>query len=187
MGMLTLTAPPSFGFMKGATLSSTVVNGLNNLSGDGGTTGTSGHITSLNVSATTPTPVAGLSVGISYDYTDGPNLPFAPGVNTKSKYVNAATAYLMFQATEKLKLNARAEYTSASSGFWYAPTIAGDNAELFGLTGTVDYSLWKNVISRAEVRWDGSLNSERPYGGTTAAPGGQKNALTLALNVIYKF
>jgi hypothetical protein len=188
MGMLMFTAPTnSLGFLGGSTLNVTIVNGLNNASGDGGTTPASGHITSFNVSATTPTPLSNLKVGISYDYTDGPNLPFAPGVDTHSKYVNATTLYLMYQATEKLKLNGRAEYTSASNGFWYEPTPTSHRAELLGLTGTIDYSLWKNVISRAEVRWDHSLTGDQPYGGTVAAPGGQKNVVTLALNVIYNF
>src|SRR5439155_17413621 len=141
----------------------------------------SGHITCWQIGGTIPTPLKGLTLGVSYDYMDGPNLPFAPGVDTRSKYANAGTLYVMYQATEKLKLNGRAEYTSASDGFWFK-SAAGRNSELLGLTGTVDYSLWKNVISRAEVRWDHSLTGDRPYGGTVAAPGGQKNVVTLALN-----
>jgi hypothetical protein len=188
MGMIMLTAPTnSLGFLGGSTLAATVVNGLNNASGNGGTTLTSGHITCLNVSATVPTPLTGLTVGASYDYMDGPNMPFAAGVDTESAYLNATTLYAMYQATEKLKLNARAEYTSATSGVWYAPSATSHNAELFGLTGTIDYALWKNVTTRAEVRWDHSLNSDTPYGGTAAVPGGEKNALTVAMNVIYNF
>jgi len=156
-------------------------------SGNGGSSLSTGHITCWQIGGTMPTPVTGLSVGLSYDYMDGPNLPFAAGVDTRSKYANAGTLYVMYQATEKLKLNARAEYTSASSGFWYAPTPTSHNSALFGLTGTIDYSLWANVMSRVELRWDHSLTSDLPYGGTVAAPGGQRNAVTVALNVIYKF
>src|SRR6266496_6384562 len=36
MGQIALTAPESFGFLKGATISATAVNGLNNPSGSGG-------------------------------------------------------------------------------------------------------------------------------------------------------
>jgi hypothetical protein len=186
MGMIMLTAPESWGFLKGATLNTTVVNGLNNASGDSANSSiagapTPGHQTSLNVSATTPTPVTGLKVGLSYDYTDG-----FPG---KANYADVYTLYLMYQATEKLKLNARAEYTSASTGFWYAqaPGATPHGSELLSLTGTVDYSLWANVISRLEVRWDHSLTGDAPYGGTFAAPGGQKNVVTIAANIIYKF
>lgn len=185
MAMVMLTAPESWGFLKGATLNSSVVSGLNNPSGSGGSALSAGHITCWQISGTIPMPVKGWTLGASYDYMDGAPLGFAPTQN-KSTYVDAVTLYSMFQATEKLKLNARAEYTSATQGFWYTPSTSG-NAKLLGLTGTIDYSLWANVISRVEVRWDHSLTDDKPYGGTAAAPGGEKNVVTLALNVIYKF
>src|SRR6266404_979201 len=185
MGMIMLTAPTNgFGFLGGSTLSATVVNGLNSASGNTANSAfpggpTPGHETSVNVSATTPTPLANLKVGFSYDYTDGLNLPFAPGVDTKSKYLNAVTGYLMYQATEKLKLNGRVEYTSASNGYWYTPSDTSHNSKLLGLTGTIDYSLWKNVMSRLEVRWDHSLSGDRPYNVPTGdAPTGEKNVVT---------
>src|SRR5438552_5407657 len=116
------------------------------------------------------------------------NLPFDTGVDTKSKYLNAVTGYLMYQATEKLKLNGRVEYTSASNGYWYTPAADSSRARLLGVTGTIDYSLWKNVISRFEVRWDHSLNGDRPYNVAAGdPPDGLKNVVTLALNVIYNF
>ncbi|MBI3849181.1 MAG: outer membrane beta-barrel protein [Verrucomicrobia bacterium] len=186
MGMFMLTAPESWGWLKGATLASTIVNGLNNASGSGGSVLSAGHITCWQIGGTVPTPVKGLSFGASYDYMDGAPLAFAAAQN-KSAYVNAATFYAMYQATEKLKLNARAEYTKTTSGFWYAPTATSDRAELCGLTGTIDYSLWKNVVSRLEARWDHSLTGDKPYGGTLAAPGGYKDAVTLVANIIYKF
>src|SRR5712691_5082662 len=65
MGMIMLTAPTNgFGFLGGSTLSACVVNGLNNASGDGGTALTTGHVTSLNVSLTTPTPLSCLRAGL---------------------------------------------------------------------------------------------------------------------------
>ncbi len=186
MGMITLTAPTnSFGFLGGSTLSATVVNGLNSASGNTANNAfpgspTPGHETSLNISATTPTPISNLKVGLSYDYTDG--------FPEKANYADVYTLYLMYQATEKLKLNGRAEYTTASNGFWYTPSATSHNAELLGLTGTIDYSLWKNVISRVEVRWDHSLNGDRPYNVPAGdPPTNEKNVVTLALNVIYNF
>ena len=59
---------------------------------------------------------------------------------------------------------------------------------MLGLTGTIQYDLWKNVISRLEVRWDHSLGGNNLFGGIT--PGGapaEKNAVLVAANVIYKF
>ncbi len=186
MGMIMLTAPTNgFGFLGGSTLSATVVNGLNSASGNTANSAfpggpTPGHETSVNVSATTPTPLTNLKVGLSYDYTDG--------FPSFDNYADVYTLYLMYQATEKLKLNGRLEYTSASSGFWYAPTDVPHHNELLGVTGTIDYSLWKNVISRLEVRWDHSLSSDRPYNVPAGdAPTGEKNVVTIALNVIYSF
>ena len=188
MAMVMLTAPTnSLGSFGGSTLSATIVNGLNNASGNGGTTPTTGHITSFNLSVTTPTPVTNLKLGFSYDYTDGPNLPFTPAVDTRSKYINVVTGYVFYQASEKLKLAGRGEYTSASNGAWYTPSAGSQHAALMGWTGTIDYALWKNVISRGEMRWDHSLTGDRPYGGTVAAPGGEKNVITFALNMIYNF
>jgi len=186
MGMVMLTAPTNnFGFLGGATLNVTVVNGLNSASGNTANSPfagspTPGHETSVNVSATTPTPCTDLKVGLSYDYTDG--------FPAKANYADVWTLYLMYQATEKLKLNGRAEYTCASDGFWYTPSATSHNGELLGLTGTIDYSLWKNVITRAEVRWDHSLTGDRPYNVPAGGlPVGEKNVVTLALNVIYNF
>jgi len=188
MANVTLTAPTNgFGSFAGSTVAATIVNGLNNASGNGGTTPTTGHITSFNLSVTTPTPVTNLKLGFSYDYTDGPNLPFTPAVDTRGKYINVVTGYVFYQASEKLKLAGRGEYTSASNGAWYGPTAGSQHAALMGWTGTIDYALWKNVISRGEMRWDHSLTGDRPYGGTVAAPGGEKNVVTFALNMIYNF
>ncbi len=183
MGQIALTAPESFGFLKGATLSATVVEGLNNPSGSGGSVLSAARFGCYQIGGTMPTPVQGLSVGASYDYMDGPPLAFA--APNKAGYANAATLYTSYQASEKLKLNGRAEYTTATGGFWYAP--GPGNEKLLGLTGTLDYALWANVVSRLEARWDHSLNGDRPFGGPAAAPGGDKNVVTLALNLIYKF
>jgi hypothetical protein len=55
---------------------------------------------------------------------------------------------------------------------------------LGALTVTADYALWENLISRAELRWDHSMSGDHPYGDDDHV---QKNAFTLALNLIYKF
>ena len=61
------------------------------------------------------------------------------------------------------------------------------------LTTTADYSLWANVISRVELRWDTALTGDKPFGSETAATpgvpleGGTKNYVSLTLNIIYMF
>ncbi len=51
------------------------------------------------------------------------------------------------------------------------------------VTASVQYDLWKNVLTRAEFRWDHALNGSDPWG---AAPS-LDNAYLVALNIIYKF
>jgi len=58
---------------------------------------------------------------------------------------------------------------------------------LISETLTVGYSLWKNVVTRGEFRWDHSLSGDRPYGGTVAGSPSEKNAVSVALNIIYQF
>ena len=161
---------------------------MNNASGDFGSVPSVKRQTILQVNGTMPTPWTPLTLGISYDYLANPALAFAPtpppAING-SGYVNAVTAYAAFTATEKLKFYARGEYTSASQGFWYGGGTS-HNQKLMGWTGTLDYALWANVMSRLECRWDHSLTGDRPY-PSSGGPGELKNVVTLALNMIYKF
>lgn len=191
LAMVTLTAPESFGFLKGATLSAGYTGGVN---GGGANTPNSNGWMQDNyyVGASIPTPLTGLSVGLAFDYTTG--------INFADSYAEALAAYLSYQATEKLKVTTRADWANGSNGtagvsngvFGYQAATAGHN-ELFSLTTTADYSLWANTITRLELRWDTSLTGDKPFGGTTAATpgvplsGGMKNYVSINFNVIYMF
>jgi hypothetical protein len=89
------------------------------------------------------------------------------------------------QATDKLAFNTRVDYFSQSEFL----TSSGMPEEVFALTESVQYDLWKNVLSRLEVRWDHSLNGTAAYGGGTSGNPGPslKNAVLVAANIIYKF
>jgi hypothetical protein len=175
LAMVTLTAPESFGFLKGATLSAGYLVGPNVAGG--------AKIDQIYVGGVLPLPVTGLSLGYAYDYTSD--------VLGQGTYANAAALYIMWQATEKLKINTRLDYTSATAGWYYGQgtpgTVHSGGDQLGSVTVTADYSLWKNVISRAELRWDHSLDSTNPYGGTTAGVPRDPDAVSLALNLIYQF
>jgi len=183
LALVQLTAPESMGFLKGATLYGGIVHGLT-----GPFIGASqSDITSFYVGTTVPTPVEGLAVGASYDYKGNTQ---NNGIN--SFYANATALYLSYQATEKLKLNNRVEYASGSPGTWQnvAPIRVDREEEFFGETFTVDYSLWANVTTRAEFRWDRDLKGGAGTFGNLNSYGTgfrDKNAFSLALNVIYKF
>ena len=179
-GSVTLTAPDSLGFLSGSTLTGGIING-NNALFPSTTFGVNGITeTSFYAGTTIKTPLKALSVGLAFDYEClGPNRAAAFGLENSSGYQMAAAAYLIFQATEKLSLNLRADYLNQSE---YLGTT-GLPSGAFAATASVQYDLWKNVLTRAEFRWDHALDGSGPWGpGPTL-----DNAYLLALNIIYKF
>ena len=133
------------------------------------------------------TPLKCLSVGIAYDYVALANATtFDENGDTvihNSGYQNASSLYLLWQATEKLTFNTRGEYFSQSQYL----VGSGMPSQAFAVTETVQYDLWKNVISRLEFRWDHSASGQDAYGGTQSGSPSLKNAFLVAANLIYKF
>lgn len=166
----TLTAPESLGFLKGSTLSAGYIVGTGS--------GSANTVQHLYVGATLATPVAGLNFGAAYDYQETTGALF-----TGSPAVNSAIAlYGSYAASDKLKLNLRGEMAHGDAFVVvFPPFPSGDRKDLYSVTATADYALWKNVVTRGEVRWDSA--SSKPYG----VPADEKNLLTVALNVIYVF
>ena len=174
MASVSITAPESWGFLKDSAWYFGLVDGL---------AGNTRDTTSVYAGGSLHTPIEGLSVGGAFDYRfDGPNT-----VNVGNNWAYAIAGYASFQASEKWKLNVRGDYTEGSDVTFY--NRAGGNLQnrLGALTLTADYALWANVVSRAELRWDHSMSGDKPYGGTVAGAPNQRNAVTLALNLIYKF
>jgi hypothetical protein len=181
LAMITFTAPESMGFLKGATLSGGFTTGPN--------VGNGPYAEQFYVGGTIPLPISTLSLGYAYDYTANIKQFIAADPTVDGGYANAIALYILWQATEKLKINTRLDYTTATVG-WYDPqgVVPGqDNDKLGSLTVTADYSLWKNVVSRAEFRWDHSFDDVSRFGGTVAGEPRDGNAVSLALNIIYLF
>lgn len=188
MGSIALTAPEDMGFLAGSTLYAGIVSGYNNSvygSGFGD------NQTSYYVGATVATPVTGLRLGGAFDYLAVRDTTQNTGANTISidnSYAWAIAGYASFQVTEKLSVHGRAEYTEQKYGMTVDGTLPTESKpKIFALTGTVQYDLWKNVISRLELRWDHSASGANEFGGTVAGEPDLKNAWMLAANVIYKF
>jgi Putative beta-barrel porin-2, OmpL-like. bbp2 len=141
--------------------------------------------TSLYVGGTLATPVAGLKAGAAFDYLEIHNWQRFYGGNGEAW---SLAGYLSYQATEKLSLHGRAEYIEDQAHVLRDV----DKAKIFEATATAQYDLWKNVISRLELRWDHSCTGT-PYFGAGAYNNSEifaptrDNAFMLALNVIYKF
>jgi len=191
MASLTLKAPESFGFLAGSALSAGIVNGY---SADHQNT------TLFYAGATIKTGVEGLSLGAAYDYRqNGASLaggaPLPAPATWSYEADNSAyslAGYLTFKASEHLSFGGRIDWTDGSNGVWY---YALDNRnKLVSFTGTIDYQLWANALTRLEFRWDHCASGDKPYGGTEdynpdTGTGGptEMNAFTIALNVVYKF
>jgi hypothetical protein len=171
---LALTAPESFGWAAGSSLQFGWVNGFF-VTGQGtgfhSSESSSGFTqTSWYFGAKTPTPITGLTVGLSWDYREFRDSPID---------LWAAAGYASYQATEKLSFHARLDFFNSGEG--------NGAGKVFAPTGTVQYDLWKNVLSRLELRWDHSANGLNAFGGDTSGEPTNKNAFMVAMNVIYKF
>ena len=119
-------------------------------------------------------------------------------------FFQAYGGYIVWKATDKLTVSARGEYASGT-GLGYLAQVGFDTGgdvfnplnKVMDLTGTVEYDLWANVISRIEVRWDHACNGAPAFGGTNPGIGGdissfydtpsKKNEVMVAANIIYKF
>jgi hypothetical protein len=185
MASFALTAPDDWGAVAGSTAYFGVVNGLNT-AGPGPADQTSWY-----AGVTLNTPVKAWKVGASFDYL-GTTGEFGAG----HSYANAWTLYSSFQATEKLSFHVRGEYASTDTALLGdAAPLPNGNSEVFALTGTLQYDLWKNVLSRLEIRWDhlAGDGDQTAYGGVPAGgggggtPGSKRNNVLIAANVIYKF
>jgi predicted porin len=184
MGSVTFTAPTNWGAVSGSTITGCIINGFNAGGVGSGPAGTPGvDQTSYYVGASVNTPIKELKVGVSYDYVDIGKQPLTQvGLNRNSGYQNATGLFATYQLSEKLSLNARGEYFSQSK---FAAGFGAPSKALEG-TLTAQYDLWKNVLSRAEVRWDHGSNGQF-FGGNVAGTPTRRNSVLFAANVVYKF
>ncbi len=183
MAAMTFTAPTNMGSFAGSTLTACVINGFDSgIGGSGGVFGNGFNQTSLYVGATIATPISGIKVGACYDYAALNSLPPTDsGLSESSGYANAVAGYLSWQVTEKLSAYGRAEYASSS----YASTFG--TRKVVEATATLQYDLWKNVLSRVEFRWDHSADGSDAYGGTIPGEPTLKNSYILLASLAYKF
>ena len=170
MGSIALTAPDNWGWAKGSTLVAGVINGFNSTAPAGGV---ADNQTSYYIGSTLNTPVTGLKIGACFDYADFHN---QSATAVGNQWVIGG--YASFQATEKLSFHARGEYFVTDS---YGP-----DTQIWELTATIQYDLWKNVLSRLEFRWDHGDDGAL-FGGTIAGAPDERNATELIASLTYKF
>jgi len=160
MASVALTAPDSMGSLAGSTLYAGIVSGF---------AGGDEDQNNFYVGATVATPVTGLKVGGALDFVS--NIGGSDGADTW-----VAGLYASYQATEKMSLHGRFEYGKAdsASSFWLG---SGDDEDVVSLTGTLQYNLWANVVSRVELRYD-KVDSDG---------GEDETGVGAYLNLAYKF
>jgi hypothetical protein len=159
MGSVAFTAPSSWGWIGGSTLTAGAVNGFNSAAG--------ANSANYYVGATLNTPINALKVGAAYDLLD---------IHGADGDAWDIAGYASYQATEKLSFSGRGEWFQA----------VADGANVFDATATAQYDLWKNVITRLEFRWDHGSNGKF-FGGEVAGDATRRNAFMLAAQAIYKF
>jgi hypothetical protein len=173
MGSLALTAPESCGFLAGSTLYGGIVSGFSESYDE--------NQTSYYAGATVATPIKGLRCGASFDYL---------AIHNMSGETWSVAGYASFQATEKLSLHGRIEYLrDRGEQKFFVDSVGPTNPDrTMGVTGTIQYDLWKNVISRLEIRWDKSLTGTGVWGGTDPEElGTLRNEVMMLANITYKF
>jgi hypothetical protein len=167
VGAVSLTAPDSWGWIKGATANLGVVLSPYKDGSD-----------NYYAGITIPTPLSALKLGSSFDLRSVANGDGHANPQNDSGWVLGV--YGNYQATDKLAFNLRGEYYDLTGAVNpYADTANGKGEEL---TATIQYNLWANVTSRAEFRWDHSDAGDAFVYDTPAV-----NSYILALNVIYTF
>lgn len=170
MGALTLKAPESWGWLAGSSLYGGIV--------DGGMSDVSDTV-NYYAGVSVPTPLKQITVGAAWDY-----LANAESLGYNTSYAQAIAGYLSWQLTDKLRLNTRVEYANSGGDVFVTQPYdyEGDNdkEEIFSVTGTLDYQLWANVVTRIEVIWDHDVAGDKVFDG-------EDNAVLLLASIAYKF
>jgi len=190
MGSITYTAPSSWGWAAGSSLYAGAVWGFNGGS-DYGDAGYHSDGDQLNgyAGATINTPWKQFTAGVAFDYVQNFNGGYEEiGYNERNS-VEVFGLYGTYKATDKLSFDGRGEYVhgqldGSEAGFGNF----GYSSEAFELTGTMEYDMWANVMTRLEVRYDhfGSVNTPYAiYEGNDAVS--RKDSVGFYANVIYKF
>jgi hypothetical protein len=195
VSLLTLTAPDSWGFLKGSALYGGLDYGPgafgnpNPLSGGVASPGgiASGNTTEWYVGATINTPINNLSVGASFD-----SISDADVAGIDAGYFYSVAGYATYKINDKCNIDGRVEWADGKS-LGIAQGLDNGSAptpldKVVALTGTFEYDLWANVMSRLEVRWDHDAGGGGPaFGGETTGAPTKLNEVLIAANLIYKF
>jgi hypothetical protein len=162
LAAVSLTAPDSFGALKGATLT---VGGINTVQPG------QAYADSLYIGATVPTPIAALKFGGAFDYYEVGG----------ASHVWVGGVYGTWTASDKLSFNLRGEYYDQDGATAFFTTSPHGEE----ITATVQYALWANVLSRLEARWD-HAEYGTPF-ATTGSGAAEADAFFMGAQLVYTF
>ena len=193
LGSITFTAPSSWGWAAGSSLYAGIEYGFGggsfDNSNDAGATGfyQNGNQVNYYAGATLNTPVKELTMGAAFDYVHN---FLGGGTFFGDRWHNDVTVlglYGTYKATDKLSFSGRGEYIHGQFNENDFGTHFGYSSEGFELTGTMEYDMWANVVSRLEIRWDrmGSVNT--PFSINDSGSLDNRDSVGLYANIIYKF
>jgi len=189
LSLVTLTAPESWGWVAGSALYAGVDYGSGNgtVLAPAATTRTVDK-THVYLGVTMKTPLKDLTVGASYDSVNNAD-NFGAIAGNPAAYAMAVAGYASYKITDKASVHARMEYAHASLYPLVGTRPGSGQLKVLALTGTLQYDLWQNVISRLEVRWDHAAQGGAGtyYGGTVAGTPSRVNEVMVAANFVYKF
>jgi hypothetical protein len=186
VSLLTLTAPTNWGSFKGSALFAGF---------DIGQGAAVASTEELYIGTTINTPITGLSFSATWDEIQDVGLVSPGAIGYDAGYFQAFAGYATYKINDKANINARFEYADGSALSALetgngTPGLAayGTLDKVIAATGTFEYDLWANVMSRIEVRWDHNAGGTGPaFGGTVAGVPTKNNEVLIAANVIYKF
>lgn len=158
------TVPEDLGFLAGSSVYAGFVEGFGGTSAE--------DQANFYVGATFNTPAAGVKLGAAFDYV-------ADFGGVEGADARTYAGYVSFEATEKMSIHARAEYADIDDIFL--------GSDIFAVTATLEYDLWRNVLSRLELRWDHAASGDGLFGPARATENARKNEFLVAANLIYKF
>jgi hypothetical protein len=197
-GDVTLTAPSSWGWAAGSTAFAGVLYGSVDTAASPGydTTATDtgnfqgGNQINYYGGLTLNTPWKQFTAGVAFDFVQnagGGDNGYDPAFNYSYNDHNnewVVGAYGTYKATDKLSFSGRGEFAELDymGNDSYYGGYSG-NADLVELTGTVEYDLWANVMTRVEARWDQNLSGAN----NSVTSSSERASVGLYANVIYKF
>ena len=140
VSLLTLTAPDSWGSLKGSALYAGLDYGPGDGLNQGGT-----HLvdkTHLYVGAVVMTPVTGLKFGAAWDSVNNSDLgTLAKGAAVKEGYAGTFAGYVSYKITDKMTINGRGEYAYGSAFDNLVPPSTAQEAKILAATATLQYRL----------------------------------------------